>query len=43
MDDLVPHVDRRAEPLERKLDDLDRPVDTGAEAARGRDQHSKGG
>ena len=32
--DLVPHVDRAAELLERALDDLDRAVDAGAEAAR---------
>src|SRR5207247_8401171 len=31
--DLVPHVDRRAELLERLLDDRDRAVDSGAEAA----------
>ena len=30
--DLVPHVDRRAQRLERALDDLDGPVDAGAEA-----------
>ena len=34
VDDLVAHIDRRAEPLERALDDLDRPVDTSAKAAR---------
>ena len=43
VDDFVPHIDRRAEALERELDDLDRPVDAGAEAARRRDQDSKGG
>ncbi len=32
--DLVPHIDRGAEFLERPLDDLDRPLDAGAEAAR---------
>ena len=32
--DLVADVDRRAPFLERHLDDLDRPVDAGAEAAR---------
>ena len=32
--DLVAHIDRRAPFLERHLDDLDRPVDAGAEAAR---------
>ena len=42
VDDLVPYIDRRPEPLERELDDLDRSVDPGAEAARGRDQHAKG-
>src|SRR2546429_86368 len=31
--DLVPHVDRRAELVERALDDLDRALDPGAEAA----------
>ena len=42
VDDLVPHIDRRAEPLERELDDLDRAVDAGAKAARRGDQHAKG-
>jgi hypothetical protein len=42
VDDLVPHVDRRSEPLEREFDDLDRTVDSGAEAARRRDQDTKG-
>ena len=42
MDDLVPDIDGRAEPLERELDDLDRAVDPGAEAARRRDQDAKG-
>ena len=32
--DLVPHVDRRAELRERLLDDRDRAIDAGAEAAR---------
>ena len=32
--DLVAHVDRRAEALQRALDDLDRTVDAGAKAAR---------
>ena len=36
--DLVAHIDGRAELLQRQLDDLDRPVDAGAEAARGRQQ-----
>ncbi len=31
MHHLVPHVDRRAEQLQRTFDDLDRAVDTGAE------------
>ena len=43
VDDFVADIDRRAEPLERELDDLDRPVDPGAEAARGGDQDSEGG
>ena len=34
MHDLVAHVDRRAELRERALDDLDRAIDAGAEAAR---------
>ncbi len=42
MDDLVADIDRRTEPLERELDDLDRPVDTGAKAARGGDQDPQG-
>ena len=33
VDDLVTHVDRRAEQLERTLDDVDGPIDTGAEDA----------
>ena len=32
--DLVAHIDRRAELLQRQLDDLDRAVHAGAEAAR---------
>ena len=43
VDDFVADIDRRAEPLERQLDDLDRAVDARAKAARRRDQHSKGG
>src|SRR4051794_37621124 len=43
VDDFVAYVDRRTEAFERKLNDLDRPVDAGAEAPRGRDQHSKRG
>ena len=34
VDDLVAHVDRRTELRERALDDLDRTVDAGTEAAR---------
>ncbi len=34
VDDLVAHVDRCAEALERELDDLDRAVHAGAESAR---------
>src|SRR6185369_190909 len=34
VDDLVADVDRRAELVERALDDLDRAIDAGAEAAR---------
>ena len=36
--DLVAHVDRRAEQLDRALDDVDRAVDAGAEAPRIREQ-----
>ena len=39
VDDLAAHVDRRAEPLEGPLDDLDRPLDPGAERARRRQDH----
>ena len=39
VDDLVAHVDRRAELRERLLDDRDRAVDAGAEAARIGEQH----
>ena len=42
VDDLVADIDGRAEPLERELDDLDRSVDSGTEAARRGDQHSEG-
>ena len=38
VDDLVPHVDRRAVLLEQALDDLDRAVDSGAERPRGGEQ-----
>ena len=34
VDDLVTHVDRRAELLERPIDDVDCPHDAGAKAAR---------
>ena len=40
--DLVPDIDRRSEPLEGKLDDLDRTVDAGAEAAGSGDEHAQG-
>ena len=39
VDDLVPHIDRRAESLDRQLNDLDGTVDARAKAARRRDQH----
>ena len=39
VDDLVADIDRRAVPLERQLDDLDRAVDAGAKPARRGDQH----
>ena len=39
VDDLVADIDRRAESFERELDDLDRAVDSRAEAARSGDQH----
>ena len=42
VDDLVADIDRRAPFLQRHLDDLDRPVDTGAKAAR-RAQHDSEG
>ena len=38
MHDLVTHIDGRAVALQRQHDDLDRPVDAGAEPAR-RAQH----
>jgi len=43
VDDFVTHIDRRPEPIERELDDLDGSVDSGAKAARGRDKHSQRG
>jgi hypothetical protein len=41
VDDFVTDIDRRAEPLERKLNDLNRPVDPGTEAARRCNQRAK--
>src|SRR3546814_955999 len=35
MDDLVPHIDRRAVRRQRPFDDLDGTIDAGTEAARG--------
>ena len=40
--DLVAHIDRGAVLLDGALDDLDGPVDPGAEAARGRQSHGDG-
>src|SRR6185437_279509 len=37
VDDLVTHVDRRAEARQRLLDDGDRAIDTGAEPPRARE------
>jgi hypothetical protein len=34
MDDFVAHIDRRLIAIERTLDDIDRPHDSGAEATR---------
>src|SRR6476646_9004696 len=42
MDDLVAHIDRRSEPLERQLDDLDRAIHAGAEASRRGDEDMQG-
>jgi len=42
MDDFVAHVDRSAKFLKRSLNDLDRPIDTGAEAARRCDDELQG-
>ena len=39
VDDLAAHVDRRAVPLERPLDDVDRSLDAGAEATRRGEHH----
>jgi hypothetical protein len=38
VNDLLSHVDRRAEQLARALDRLDRPIDAGAIATRRREQ-----
>jgi hypothetical protein len=43
VNDLVADIDRRAEPLERQLDDLDGAIDTGAKAARRGYQDAQGG
>jgi hypothetical protein len=40
VDDLMAHIDRRPEPLERELDDLDRAVDSGAKPPRGGDEYA---
>jgi hypothetical protein len=42
VDDFMADIDWRSEPLEREFDDLDCAVDSGAEAARRRDQDTKG-
>jgi hypothetical protein len=42
MHDLVPDIDRCAIFLQRDLDDLDRPVDTGAKAAWARQKNCQG-
>jgi len=42
VDDFMADIDGGSESLERELDDLDRPVDAGAETARRCDQHAKG-
>src|SRR5678815_5026269 len=34
MDDFMPHIDRRTIFLERKIDDVDCPVDSGAKTSR---------
>src|SRR5690606_7009000 len=39
VDDLMPHIDRRAVAFDRALDDLDRPVDAGTKPARRGDQN----
>jgi hypothetical protein len=43
VDDLVAHIDRRAVLGDGALDDLDGPLDSGAEPARARKQHLQGG
>ena len=43
VDDLVPDIDRRAVTLDRFLDDGNGTVDSGAKAARRRDQDMKRG
>jgi hypothetical protein len=43
VDDLVAHVDRGAVFRQRQLDDPDRPVDAGAEAARSGEHDFEGG
>jgi hypothetical protein len=43
VDDFVAHIDRRTEALDGELDDLDRAVNAGAEAARGGDEQAKRG
>ena len=43
VDDLLAHVDRRPVELEGLLDGDDGPVDTGAVAAGGREEHALGG
>jgi hypothetical protein len=42
VNDLVPHIDRRAIFFERPLDDLDGPVNAGAEATRCSEQDGQG-
>jgi hypothetical protein len=41
VDNFMPDIDRRAEPLDRQLDDLDGAIDSGAKAARSSDQQLK--
>jgi hypothetical protein len=42
VDDLVPHIHRRSKPLQRKVHDLDCPIDAGTEAARTAEQDVEG-